>query len=124
MSPVRLEIDPAISHTEGVIIRIELIELCQQTYRCEDGDITHTRAVRITPVVDNRLFSVAIIFHASNPLSVLLDKQESLVKDLLLVCLSPDTVLTDMPFFGLRNEPMGSLYRFYEPLSASDFCVA
>ena len=83
-----------------------------------------TRAVGITLVVDNRLFSVAIIFHASDPLSILLDKQEGLVKDLLLVCLSPDTVLTDMPFFFLRNEPVGSLYSFYEPLCASDFCVA
>ena len=65
MSPVRSEIDPAVNHTERVIIRIELIELCQQTYRCKDGDIAHTRPVRITLVVDNRLFSVSIIFHAA-----------------------------------------------------------
>ena len=66
----------------------------------------------MAPVGDNRLFSVAIIFHPSDTLSVLLYKQEGLVKDLLLVRLSPDTVLTDMPFFSLGNEPVGSLYFF------------
>ena len=54
----------------------------------------------------------------------MLDKEEGLVKHLLLVCLSPDTVLTDMPIFILGHEPVGLLYCVYETLCASDFRVA
>ncbi len=124
MSPVRSKIDPAINHTERVIIRIELIEVCQQTYRCKGGDITYTRTVRITLVVDNRLFSISIIFHARDAFSILLDKPEGFIEDLFFISLSPDTSWTDTPFFYFRNEPVGSLYCFYEPLCASDFRVA